>query len=106
MSGILCAIVYFILRPKDEDKFRVWWKQARFGILLLIGSLWTSGIFTVIYILYYLIWLTVPADVLCEQVWAVQIGNNYSMIAQPTNAITFSILGLALAMILMIFLMA
>jgi hypothetical protein len=36
---LVMALVYYMLRPTKDAKFRVWWKRARFGLfLMLLGT--------------------------------------------------------------------
>lgn len=48
VCGILIAILYFICRPTDVEKFHGWWRRGRWGVLLNILFTLTSivGIMT------------------------------------------------------------
>ncbi len=77
IADLLIAMVYYLLRPKSDKKFRAWWKSARYVILMLLSGTAISVISLVAVSAWLFSWYMIPTSKLCT----------YSAASQTTTGV-------------------
>jgi len=62
---LIMALVYYLLRPKDNDKFRSWWKAARYAICVMMIGTATSVVSLIAISSWMFAWYIVPTSTYC-----------------------------------------
>lgn len=65
ISVLIMAVLYYLLRPKDDDKFRKWWKSARYVVIMMMLGTLCSVTCLVIVSAWLFSWYLVPTSKYC-----------------------------------------
>lgn len=65
IAVLIMAVLYYLLRPKDEVKFRKWWKYARYVIMMMMLGTVCSIVCLVIASAWLFSWYIIPNSKLC-----------------------------------------
>jgi hypothetical protein len=88
ISVLLCAMAYYLLRPKADKKFRKWWKFARYVILIMLLGTSTSCVSLVACSTWMFSWYMIPTSKLCTySAW----GTGAAVTGVAVIAVTFMI---------------
>ena len=62
---LIMAVMYYLLRPKDDTKFRKWWKSARYVIIMMMMGTVCSIVCLVIISTWLFSWYLIPWSKWC-----------------------------------------
>lgn len=65
ISVLIMAVLYYLLRPKDDAKFRKWWKYARYILMMMMLGTVCSVVCLVIASSWLFSWYIIPNSKLC-----------------------------------------
>jgi hypothetical protein len=66
MASLIMSLIYYLLKPKNLAKFRKWWKQARYVIIMMLCGTVCSVVSLVAVSCWLFAWYNLPSDQLCE----------------------------------------
>ena len=88
-AGILIALTYYVLRPKDQDRFILWFRGGGlYGVLLILACLIFSLLCTSLMLTYYGVWFMLPLTKLCGIIRGISNGYSYFLNSYQVAAIT------------------
>jgi predicted membrane channel-forming protein YqfA (hemolysin III family) len=62
---LIMAMFYYLLRPKDDTKFRHWWKSTRYVVILMLIGTITAVVSLVAVSNWLFSWYMIPTSKLC-----------------------------------------
>lgn len=65
ITALLVAMVYYLLRPRKESKFKKWWKHARYVFIIMLGATVVSCVGLVATSAWLFSWYIIPTSKLC-----------------------------------------
>lgn len=63
---LVMALVYYLLRPSKEAKFRAWWKRARYALFLMLASTVSCVVSLIAASAWLFSWYTIRTDKYCD----------------------------------------
>ena len=65
ISVLIMAVLYYLLRPKEDEEFRRWWKSARYTLIMMMLGTVCSIVCLVIVSSWLFSWYIIPNSKLC-----------------------------------------
>ena len=66
IACLVMAMFYYLLRPREVNKFRSWWKTARYVVIFLLGGTVCAVVSLISISAWMFAWYIIPTDEYCS----------------------------------------